>query len=186
MGEAACEIVQPKKRAFLAAFAITGSITASAQKAECRRSTHYDWLTNDHDGSYLIAFEEARLEACDRLEVEARRRAVQGLEKGVWHNGKRVGTEKVFSDILLIFLLKANNPAKFRDRYEVKTTNVNLHHDLEAMRGAMQDMMQDPECAQLAEKLAERMAKTVDVKVLDRQPLGGKSKNGSSGNGQGK
>jgi hypothetical protein len=52
----------------------------------------------------------------DALEDEAVRRAVEGVIKPVFHQGKRVGTLRVFSDPLLMFLLRARRPDKFADR----------------------------------------------------------------------
>ena len=48
--------------------------------------------------------------------------AHEGLRKPVWYKGKIVGYETEYSDTLLLAVLKANNPDKFRDRLE--QTNV--------------------------------------------------------------
>ena len=44
--------------------------------------------------------------------------AHEGLRKPVWYKGKIVGYETEYSDTLLLAMLKANNPDKFRDRIE--------------------------------------------------------------------
>jgi hypothetical protein len=44
--------------------------------------------------------------------------AHEGLRKPVWYKGKIVGYETENSDTLLLAVLKANNPDKFRDRLE--------------------------------------------------------------------
>ena len=44
--------------------------------------------------------------------------AHEGLRKPVWSKGKIVGYETEYSDTLLLAMLKANNPDKFRDRIE--------------------------------------------------------------------
>lgn len=72
------------------------------------------------------------------LEVEARRRAVEGVEKGVYFKGELVETEKVYSDTLLRDLLKANNPDKFRERVDVNHTgsvsvNINGYKQFQEM-----------------------------------------------------
>ena len=66
-----------------------------------------------------IAWEEALEQAVDLLEGEARRRAT-GINRDVWYAGEVVGTERAYSDTLLIFLLKAHRPAKFRDNVKVE------------------------------------------------------------------
>lgn len=93
------QIVTPKKGAFLAAFSECGNVKKSAKIVGIDRRTHYRWLEEDAD--YALLFKDAREDAADMLEEEARRRAM--LETGG-------------SDTLLIVLLKANNPDKFRER----------------------------------------------------------------------
>ncbi|HET8626735.1 MAG TPA: hypothetical protein VFL91_04920 [Thermomicrobiales bacterium] len=85
-----------KKRAFLAAFAENGNASRAAALAGVHRAQHYRWLAADPD--YAAAFREAREHAADRLEEEARRRALAG------------------SDTLLIFLLKGARPEKYAER----------------------------------------------------------------------
>jgi len=107
------EISHPKKRAFLAAFAQTGNVTHSAEMADIDRRTHYDWLASDP--TYERAFLDAREQAADRLEEEARRRAVQGTLRPVFYKGEEVGGIREYSDTLLIFLLKGVRPEKYAE-----------------------------------------------------------------------
>ena len=65
------------------------------------------------------AVERALEIANDELEKEARRRAVQGIEKGVYYQGDRVDTEVVYSDALLTTLLKAKRPDEFAERKQI-------------------------------------------------------------------
>ena len=69
----------PKKRAFLAAYRETGNVRLACTAAQIGRSSHYRWLAEDHD--YEVAFEQAKKDAVDVLEAEARRRAVEGWEE---------------------------------------------------------------------------------------------------------
>ena len=63
---------------------------------------------------------EAALEAAaDELELEARRRAVEGVEKGVYFRGNRTDTEIVYSDSLLTTLLKAKRADEFAERKQI-------------------------------------------------------------------
>ena len=57
--------------------------------------------------------QEANEEYCDRLEEEARRRAVDGVVKNVYHFGRVVGHETQHSDRLLIKLLEGARPGKY-------------------------------------------------------------------------
>jgi hypothetical protein len=45
-----------------------------------------------------------------RIESEAIRRAVEGVEKGVWYKGEEVGSETVYSDGLMAKILAARVP----------------------------------------------------------------------------
>lgn len=91
------------KAAFLAAYAREGNVTAAAAAAGIRRQTHESWLEDDH--LYRSKFAAACEEAADALEAEARRRALHGVEEDVYHDGRVVGTRRVYSDALLMFLL---------------------------------------------------------------------------------
>jgi hypothetical protein len=77
-----------KRSAFLAAYAELGNITQAPKVARCHRSSHYEWLD---DPDYERAFAAAKAEACDHLEAEARRRAVEGVEKPVFYKGVECG-----------------------------------------------------------------------------------------------
>ena len=110
------ENARPKKDAFLAAYAELGNVTAAAKAAGCSRESHYLWMKEDKD--YPDRFSAAHAEACDALESEARRRAVKGTRKPVFHKGVRCGTVREYSDTLLIFLMKGAMPEKYRERLE--------------------------------------------------------------------
>ena len=109
--------VQLKKKAFLQAFAECGVIHHACDHAGIHRQTHYLWYRTDAE--YALAVEDAREIAIENLEREAVRRAVKGVAEPVYYQGEIVGYVDRKSDTLLIFLLKANKPAKYRDRYEL-------------------------------------------------------------------
>src|SRR5947209_17637730 len=125
--------VNPRQRAFLAAFSECGTIKEAARCADISRQSHYDWLRSSSD--YAVAFAEAENEAGEALEAEARRRAVEGFVEPVVYQGKLcyeideatgekkpIGIRK-FSDTLLIFLMKGAIPEKYKDRVESTSTN---------------------------------------------------------------
>ena len=88
-----------KKGAFLRCYAEIGNVSLAAMQAGIHRATHYRWLAEDE--AYANAAEEAKEEAIEALEAEARRRALE------------------YSDTLLMFLLKAARPDKYRERREI-------------------------------------------------------------------
>ena len=57
--------------------------------------------------------------AADVLEAEARRRAVNGIEKGVYYKGDLVATETQYSDTLLIKLLEAKRRQQFGNKIDI-------------------------------------------------------------------
>ena len=105
--------LSPNQRAFLAAYAECGTITAAAEAAKINRRQHHRWI--EAGNGYQEAFAEARERAGDRLEEEARRRAVDGVPEPVFYKGKPVGAIRKYSDTLLIFLLKGARPEKYRE-----------------------------------------------------------------------
>jgi hypothetical protein len=58
------------------------------------------------------------------LEDEAVRRGREGHLRPVFHQGKEIGAIREYSDTLLIFMLKARRPAKFREQYVVPQNKV--------------------------------------------------------------
>lgn len=105
-----------KKAAFLAAFAECGTIRGAKAASGVDDKTHYNWLNVDPE--YVKRFEEAQRKSAKALEAEARRRAVEGWEEPVYQQGMLIGKKRRYSDTLLIFLMKGNDPAKFGDKVE--------------------------------------------------------------------
>ncbi len=105
------------KPRFIEALRQTGVVTRAARAAGVGRTTAYDHYKTDPD--FARAWDDALEDACDEMEAEARRRAVEGTEKPVYYKGEVVGTIREYSDTLLIFLLKANRPEKYRDSFDL-------------------------------------------------------------------
>jgi len=106
-----------KQAAFLAAFAELGNVTGAAEAAGVHRQRHWEWLK---DPGYADRFADAQEQAVERLETEARRRAIVGVEEPVYQGGKLVGGVRKYSDTLLIFLLKGARPERYRERFDVR------------------------------------------------------------------
>lgn len=98
---------------FLTALARTGNVSQAAHYARINRDTAYAW--RDAEPAFAAAWQDALDQAGEFLEHVAWRRAVRGVEEPVYQGGELVGTVQKYSDTLLIFLLKAANPAKFRE-----------------------------------------------------------------------
>jgi hypothetical protein len=104
---------EKNQRAFLAAFAETGVVYKAAEAAGLSRASHSNWMK---ESSYAAEFEQLHEEVCEKLEAEAMRRAVDGYQEPVYQGGVLVGHKMKYSDNLLIFMLKAMRPEKYRER----------------------------------------------------------------------
>jgi len=109
---------QRRKTKFLEAYKLAGTASEAARLTGIPRDTHKEWLKRSE--AYRKAFEEADDAATEVLEKEALRRAVEGREETVYFNGVPVGTTRKYSDVLLIFLLKAKRPDVYRERYDAR------------------------------------------------------------------
>ena len=69
---------------------------------------------------FAAQWDNALEEATDLLEAEARRRAFTGIDKPMFFKGEVVGSTKKYSGPLLMFLLEAHRPQKFRDGGKVE------------------------------------------------------------------
>jgi hypothetical protein len=148
----------PKKRrpagewrpVFLAALRNSGNVRAACQAAEIDRSTAYD--SRDSSKEFAAQWDEALEDAIDVLEAVAQKRA------------------RASSDTLLIFLLKAHRPQKFRDPVQrVAYTDPTGEHertvrltDSELISGIIS--LVDSARARAARSLPDRSEVSVDVK----------------------
>lgn len=101
------------KPAFLAALASDGSVKTASLAAGIDRQTAYNHRQKDEQ--FAAGWDSAVEEAVEAMEAEAFRRAVKGTEKPVFHQGVECGRIREFSDTLLIFMIKAGKPAKYRE-----------------------------------------------------------------------
>jgi hypothetical protein len=109
-----------RKKVFLEHFRVQGNISRTCRAIGLNRSTVYEW--QETDDQFVHDFRQAEIEATETMEAEAYRRAVEGTAKPVFHQGAQCGTVQEYSDTLLIFMLKARNPAKYREKTESEVT----------------------------------------------------------------
>jgi hypothetical protein len=107
-----------KKAAFLEALALCGHVGHAAKAIGF--STFILYLHRRSDPAFAQAWEQAIEIAMDTvLEPEAIRRAVEGFDKPVYHRGEQIGVERLYSDTLLIFLLKGWKSDRYKERSEI-------------------------------------------------------------------
>jgi hypothetical protein len=103
---------------FLAALEASGNVSAAARRAGVGRAT-----ANRHragEAEFREAWAEALEVAADALEEEVRRRAVDGWDEPVFHAGEICGYIRRYDGRLLMFLLAAIRPEKYRANYRVE------------------------------------------------------------------
>ena len=98
---------------FLAVLRTTCNVSEACRACGFSRSCAYE--NRNADPEFSRAWDEAEQEAADRLEREAWRRAVEGVDKPITYQGEVVGYTKEYSDRMLELLLKAHRPEKFRE-----------------------------------------------------------------------
>ncbi len=103
-----------RQAAFCGALAETGFVGKACRAVDVSRRTAYQWREDDPD--FAAEWDRALKIGCTALEDEAQRRAFDGVDRPVFHSGQEVGSVKVYSDPLTMFLLKAHFPEKYRDR----------------------------------------------------------------------
>jgi len=95
-----------RERAFLETLAGTANIAASARAAGLSESTMY--RRRQRDEAFRGRWLDALREGFVLLETTLLDRALNGVEKPVWHGGKQVGTAREYSDRLALALLNAH------------------------------------------------------------------------------
>ncbi len=120
------------KPTFLEELARTCNVSAAAKAAKVNRNSAYAARTIDDKAdpqaratamAFAAQWDNALEVAIDALELEARRRALSGvLEPVGWYRGAAGGQVRRYSDTLMIVLLKAHRPEKYRDQVDAHHT----------------------------------------------------------------
>lgn len=121
-----------------------GNVSRAAKTANVSRRLIY--LREETDAEFAKEFRAAQRVGYRALEDEARRRAFNGVREPLYYAGKKVASVKSYSDKLLIELLRAEFPEKYRKEAPA-TAVVNVQ-------------MSQADCERFAkERLAELRAK---------------------------
>ena len=131
-----------QRATFLVRLAETGNVSDAARRAAVPRSGAYALRLADEE--FALQWAEAQGQAVDALELEARRRAVEGVEQPVLYAGKPVHddlgdpvTVRHYSDRLLELLLKARRPESFKQTDEAQDADFAPLDDDERVRRIM-------------------------------------------------
>ena len=105
--------------AFLNVVAETGCVSDACKAIQVSRKTVYGW--READGEFCSDWKYALEDYKDKLQKEADRRAVEGVDHPVTYMGMITATYKDYSDQLLLARLKRLDP-EYKDRQQVEHT----------------------------------------------------------------
>ncbi len=133
-------LMKENRANFLSEFAKLQSITHAADAIGVNRETHYRWLKDDPDG-YGADFAAAEERGIEALELECRIRATQGRDRPVFYQGKQCGQVRERSDVLLMFMLNAARPEKYRPQrgIEIPEGVTEFTFKMEPIDGAVEE-----------------------------------------------
>lgn len=110
------------KPKFIEALKSAANVRLACLAVGIDRYTAYEHRKSDK--KFAVKWKIALADACDGLEAEAWRRARNGVNREHSHyfQGRLVGKDVIteYSDTLLIFLLKAHRPKKYREKFSVE------------------------------------------------------------------
>ena len=118
------KLTRGRKEAFLTALRTTGSLRAAARLASpgsrSSEGPHSTFrMAMQRDPEFAAAAQAALDDAIGHLEAEAMRRAVNGYQRPIYQKGELVGHETVYSDNMLLTLLRARVPDVYSERRSV-------------------------------------------------------------------
>lgn len=146
------ELIFQKMLIFLDFFRKSGSMRKSAEAAGITSSAINNWKKRfPHFNKACV---DAYEESLDRLEEEARRRAEDGVEVPVYHQGVQVGSVTKYSDNLLMFLLNGRRSEVFKNRYAAEVSGPG--------GGAMQ-IQHNLNMQEIREKMREKLTSKVPI-----------------------
>jgi len=136
--------LEASQTAFLAAYANTGNIREAAEAVGISSAAVAGWIT-DNKLDFVPKYRHAQREYANYLESLARKRVENPTFNG------RIG-----SDVLMLGLLNANWPEKYRPKVVVQdeTTVVSLVRELRALGAATRNALPVPEPAPSTESQA--------------------------------
>ena len=114
------ERTEKKDTRFFEALADGLTVTAALKLAGYTRTWAYKQKREDEEFATLWA--NADDIAVEAMEAELDRRAFKGVDEPIFYQGENVATVKKYSDILLMFRLKAKRPETYREN--VRTEHV--------------------------------------------------------------
>lgn len=114
------KLKKAQKKRVIEKYKETGQVVTACAAVKLSRITFYDWLKRDP--KFKEDFDNANFEVVGLMEDEAKRRGMEGIDEPVFHRGEQCGVIRRYSDQLLITLLKAHAPEKYRNNVQADIT----------------------------------------------------------------
>lgn len=102
---------------FLDRLAETGLVATAARETGVSNSTAYKLRRDDEE--FAVAWDASLDQAYDKMETEMQRRAFDGVDEPVFHQGEIVGRVRKYSDRLAMYLMSGYRKRKFASRSEI-------------------------------------------------------------------
>lgn len=142
------KFVAGKKKQFLIAFRLHGTMGKACQEAHTTREKVKEWM--QEDAEFAKGYEDALESFVDCAEEELFKRGVQGVKEPVFYKGVRVDYIVKKSDTCLIFYLKGRRNAVFGDKTALTGADggplqMQLVERLQAGRRRVQELPPEPQ-----------------------------------------
>jgi hypothetical protein len=132
---------------FFAALSGCANITKACRMVDMPMG--YVWKNRIERPDFAERYDEAMKKGLQALEDKALEYAFDGIPRGVYYQGNKVGEEKEPSERLIEFVLKANKPEKYREN--ATTFNIGANSLVQVLSGM-------PRSDVLEEKVIEQEA----------------------------
>ncbi len=110
-------LTKRQMRDFLVHLVESGNVSLACRQAGAKRGAIYKRARDDEE--FSAAFEEAKTLGWCGLEDDTLDLARNGFDEPVFHDGDVCGIKRRFYPALNIFLLKAHDPARYRERIDI-------------------------------------------------------------------
>ena len=135
---------------FLVEYSICGAVYKAAMSAGHSQEAYLSWVNADKYG-FQKRYEAAQAQYLEKMVLEVDRRAMEGFDKPIFQGGQQVGTQRVYSDNLLMFSVKQRDPS-YRDAAII---NVDASAIEELVRGLRGRQIEDSKALPPAETIIE-------------------------------
>lgn len=120
--------LSPKQKKFLTELAKHGQVKRACKAAKLTRASPYRWRAESEE---FAAFMGMALQwwsdsTSDELEDVAFKRARDGYLEPVYHQGVLVGRRRVYDHALMLKLLAAAKPEKYREKKDVQVSGTGV------------------------------------------------------------